>query len=189
MKNVSRNKSLLCFKPVVNVDQLLLDHSKVGVVVHSNIQALKLLGRRKKEDMKRLVSNSSFLSDDNRRCSAIISSSKNSLILHHPKKNFSRIIKAVFFETILSKRVRDRKGSQCQDHSNGSKHISSSSPMNSKRTLDDTSDHHDNTDHQVNEANLRKKESKDQYYYEKKVIMAGLLERKQQRFNDIKFLT
>jgi len=100
MKNVSRNKSLLCFKPVVNVDQLLLDHSKVGVVDHSNIQALKLLGRRKKEDMKRLVSNSSFLSDDNRRCSAIISSSKNSLILH-PPKNFSRIIKAVFFGTIL----------------------------------------------------------------------------------------
>jgi hypothetical protein len=35
----------------------------------------------------------------------------------------------------------------------------------------------------------RKKESKDQYYYEKKVIMAGLLERKHQRVNDIKFLT
>lgn len=60
------------------------------------------------------------------------------------------------FIVCQSKRVRDRKGSQCQDHSNGSKHISSSSPMNSKRTLDDTSDHHDNTDHQVNEANLVK---------------------------------
>lgn len=102
MKNVSRNKLLLCFKPVVNVDQLLLlDHSIVGVVDHSNNQALKILGRRKKEDVKRLVSNSSFLSDDNRRCSTIISSSKNSLILHPPKKNFSRVIKAVFFETIL----------------------------------------------------------------------------------------
>ena len=84
--------------------------------------------------MKRLVSNSSFLSDDNRRCSTIISSSKNSLILHPPKKNFSRVIKALFFDTILVK------------------HTSSSSPMNSKRTLDDTSDHHDNTDHQASEA-------------------------------------
>ncbi|KAJ6704381.1 hypothetical protein OIU85_030214 [Salix viminalis] len=111
------------------MDQLLLDHSKRWC-------CLKHLGRGKKEDMKRLVSNSSLLSDDNSSsCSTTISSSKNSLIRRSPKKNFSRVIKAVFFETIMLKRVRDGKGSQCQEHSNANKVLI-------------------NTDHQVNEANL-----------------------------------
>jgi len=207
-----------------------------------------------------------------------IFSSSNSLFQVFFICSFVLMMIICSFIVCQSKRVRDRKGSQCQDHSNGSKHISSSSPMNSKRTLDDTSDHHDNTDHQVSEANLvkscsssiseprkmskikknsknpnqelefkarnmdksgiylllmsftvtilwgklcaifcnliwlyflprrrhntsrpenvrttlwlpEKKESKDQYYYEKKVIMVGLLERKHQRVNDIKFLT
>jgi hypothetical protein len=103
MKNVSRNKFLLCFKPVVDMDQLVLNHSKVGVVDHSTDKSLKHLSREKKErdHMKRLVPNSSLLSEDNDTCSAIISSSENSLILHSSKKNLSRVIKAVFFETIL----------------------------------------------------------------------------------------
>ncbi|KAF9661829.1 hypothetical protein SADUNF_Sadunf19G0109500 [Salix dunnii] len=109
------------------MDQLLLDHS--------NNKALKHLGRGKKEDMKRLVKNSSLPSEDNCSCSTIISSSKNSLILRSPRKNFSRVIRADFFETIMFKRVRDGKGSQCQEHSNANKVLI-------------------NTDHQVNEANL-----------------------------------
>lgn len=168
MKNVSRNKFLLCFKPVVDMDQLVLNHSKVGVLDHSTDKSLKHLSREKKErdHMKRLVPNSSLLSDDNDTCSAVISSSENSLILHSSKKNLSRVIKAVFFETILSKRIHDRKGNLCQDSNIGSKPSSSSSPpppppsMDSKKSLDDTSDH-DNTNlvnkvlidaHQANEA-------------------------------------
>ncbi|KAL9342683.1 hypothetical protein Peur_066008 [Populus x canadensis] len=174
MKNVSRNKFLLCFKPVVDMDQLVLNHSKVGVVDHSTDKSLKHLSREKKErdHMKRLVPNSSLLSEDNDTCSAIISSSENSLILHSSKKNLSRVIKAVFFETILSKRIHDRKGNLCQDSNIGSKPPppppSSSPPpppppsssMDSKKSLDDTSDH-DNTNlvnkvlidtHQANEV-------------------------------------
>ncbi|XP_011048486.1 PREDICTED: uncharacterized protein At5g23160-like [Populus euphratica] len=291
MKNVSRNKFLLCFKPVVDMDQLVLNHSEVGVVDHSTDKSLKHLPREKKkrDHMMRLVPNSSLLSDDNDTCSAIISSSENSLILHSSKKNLSRVIKAVFFDTILAKRIHDRKGNLCQDSNIGSKPPSSSSSspppppsMDSKKSLDDTSDH-DNTNlvnkvlidtHQANEVtscpssisesrklskikNSRnpnellefkaktkdksgiylflvslavtvlwgklcaifftitwlyflprrqhstsrpqnvtrslwlpeKEESKDQYYYKKKVIMEGLLERNHQRVNGIKFLT
>ncbi|CAK7349978.1 unnamed protein product [Dovyalis caffra] len=164
MKNVSRNKFLLCFKPVVDMDQLLLDHSKVGLVDRSKNQTLKHLGREKKEDMKRLVSNSSLLSHDKNRCSTIFSSPESSLILQSPKKNLSRVIKAVFFETIMSKRVRDGKGTLCPDSNIGSKRTSSSSSSSSssgssKKSMDDTSDH-DNTNlintHQANEANLVK---------------------------------
>ena len=102
MKNVSRNKFLLCFKPVVDMDQLVLDRSKVGVGDHSARQAVKHLPREKKkmDHMKRLVPNSSLLSDDNYD-TEIISSSENSLVLHSSKKNLSRVIKTVFFETLL----------------------------------------------------------------------------------------
>ncbi|KAJ6693366.1 hypothetical protein OIU85_004163 [Salix viminalis] len=64
----------------------------------------------------------------------MISSSENSLVLHSSKKNLSRVIKTVFFETLLSKRVRDGKGNPCQDSDIGSKHSSS---MDSKKCLDD----------------------------------------------------
>ncbi|KAF9670882.1 hypothetical protein SADUNF_Sadunf13G0115300 [Salix dunnii] len=136
MKNVSRNKFLLCFKPVVDMDQLVLDHSKVGVGDHPTRQAAKHLAREKKK-RERLVPDSSLLSDDNYD-TEMISSSENSFVLHSSKKNLSRVIKTVFFETRLSKRVRDGKGNPCQDSNIGSKRSSS---MDSKKSLADTSDH------------------------------------------------
>ncbi|KAJ6763754.1 hypothetical protein OIU79_024324 [Salix purpurea] len=153
MKNVSRNKFLLCFKPVVDMDQLVLDRSKVGVGDHSKRQAVKHLAREKKkmDHMKRLVPNSSLLSDDNYD-TEMISSSENSLVLHSSKKNLSRVIKTVFFETLLSKRVRDGKGNPCQDSNIGSKRSSS---MDSKKSLDDKTNSVNKVlieTHQANEA-------------------------------------
>lgn len=94
MKTVSRNKFLLCFRPVVDVDDLVLN-SKSGVD-HSKKQALRYVGMEKKENMKNSASSSLLLDSG---CST--SSSENSVILHSPKKRFSRVIKAVLFETIM----------------------------------------------------------------------------------------
>ncbi|KAJ6758171.1 hypothetical protein OIU74_027296 [Salix koriyanagi] len=86
------------------MDQLVLDRSKVGVGDHSKRQAVKHLARDKEE-------NGSY-----------------------EAKTLSRVIKTVFFETLLSKRVRDGKGNPCQDSNIGSKRSSS---MDSKISLDD----------------------------------------------------
>ncbi|KAG5233486.1 hypothetical protein IMY05_013G0124600 [Salix suchowensis] len=148
-----KKQVLAMFKPVVDMDQLVLDRSKVGVGDHSKRQAVKHLAREKKkmDHMKRLVPNSSLLSDDNYD-TEMISSSENSLVLHSSKKNLSRVIKTVFFETLLSKRVRDGKGNPCQDSNIGSKRSSS---MDSKKSLDDKTNSVNKVlieTHQANEA-------------------------------------
>ncbi|XVF01879.1 hypothetical protein REPUB_Repub04eG0126600 [Reevesia pubescens] len=100
MKNVSRNKFLLCFRPVdvVDMDLMLEPKSVVGDRSH-NHQALTYVGVKNKEDMKPSTTNSS------------VSDIENSVMIHRPgKKTFSQVVKAVVFEILLAKRVRDRKG-------------------------------------------------------------------------------
>lgn len=84
MKNVSRNKFLLCFRPVVDMDIML--ESK-GVLDGSASQGLQYVSVENKEE------------------------TKETKALMTPKRSFSRLVKAVMFDTILTKRVRDRKNS------------------------------------------------------------------------------
>ncbi|GMJ13029.1 hypothetical protein like AT5G23160 [Hibiscus trionum] len=69
MKNISRNKFLVCFRPVVDMD----------------------------------------LMPSTTRSS--VPDTEKSIMVHRPgKKTFSHVIKAVVFEILLAKRVKDRKG-------------------------------------------------------------------------------
>ncbi|KDP44607.1 hypothetical protein JCGZ_19749 [Jatropha curcas] len=113
MKNVSRNKFLLCFRPV---DEVMLD-SESAVKRSQNPSSLTIVGiKSRKGEMKKPRSKSS---------SSSTTSADNSLILHPPRKtSFSRAIKAVLFEIILSKRVRD--GRSLSEDLYESKHSSSS---------------------------------------------------------------
>ncbi|KAK8627174.1 hypothetical protein V6N13_134795 [Hibiscus sabdariffa] len=82
MKNVSRNKFFFCFRPVVDMD-LMLDSEPV--VVHDHT--------------KPSTTRSSF------------PDAENSITVHRPgKKTFSHVVKAVVFEILLAKRVKERKG-------------------------------------------------------------------------------
>ncbi|OMO92638.1 hypothetical protein CCACVL1_06795 [Corchorus capsularis] len=98
MKNVSRNKFLLCFRPVVDVD--LMIESKAVSVHRSENQALTAyVGVKNKDDMKPSTAVLSSVSD-----------AENSIVVHRPtKKTFSQVVKAVVFEIVLAKRVRERK--------------------------------------------------------------------------------
>uniref|UniRef100_A0A2P2J137 Uncharacterized protein n=1 Tax=Rhizophora mucronata TaxID=61149 RepID=A0A2P2J137_RHIMU len=88
MKNASRNKFLLCFKPVVDMDQLVLEPK--GDIVRSKNQALECASMDRKEIFRRSMSNSS-LSD--------FSTTNSGLILQSAKKNISQvIIEAVWFQ-------------------------------------------------------------------------------------------
>ncbi|XVF66922.1 hypothetical protein PTKIN_Ptkin10aG0079000 [Pterospermum kingtungense] len=97
MKNASRNKLLLCFRPVVDMD-LMLESKAVSVDRCQNHQALRHLGVQNKEDMKPSTSMSS------------VSETKTSIMIRrNGKRTFSQVIKAVVCEIILAKRIRDRK--------------------------------------------------------------------------------
>ncbi|XP_050245978.1 uncharacterized protein LOC126693979 [Quercus robur] len=79
MKSVSRNRFLLCFRPVVDMEGVLQAKSLVD---SSASQGLPFISVENKEETKVSMS---------------------------PKPTFSRVVKAVMFGTILNKRVRDRK--------------------------------------------------------------------------------
>ncbi|KAK8706540.1 hypothetical protein V6N13_050101 [Hibiscus sabdariffa] len=97
MKNVSRNKFLLCFRPVVDMDLML--ESKAAAVVNRPRNPYHAL---------RYVDVGVETNEDSKPLSTIPNSdTRNSIMIR--KKSFSQAIKAVFFETILAKRVRDRK--------------------------------------------------------------------------------
>ncbi|KAL4272534.1 hypothetical protein GQ457_13G006500 [Hibiscus cannabinus] len=98
MKNIARNKLLLCFRPVVDMD-LMLESKAAAAVVNrprNPYHALRYVdvGVETNEDSK--LSSTTPNSD-----------TRNSIMIR--KKAFSQVIKAVLFETILAKRVRDRK--------------------------------------------------------------------------------
>ncbi|KAB2042386.1 hypothetical protein ES319_D02G212700v1 [Gossypium barbadense] len=109
MKNVSRNKFLLCFRPVVDMD-LMLDPKAVVVDPSQNRRALTYLTVKNKADiMKPSATQSSS--------SSSVSDTENSIMVHRPgKKRFSHVIKAVVFEILLAKRVKDRKGIPLSSH-------------------------------------------------------------------------
>ncbi|XWS54269.1 hypothetical protein CRYUN_Cryun10bG0076300 [Craigia yunnanensis] len=122
MRNITRNKFLLCFRPVVDMDLML--ESKAAVDDRSqNHQALTYVGVKNKEDMKPSTAKSS------------VSDTQNSIMINRPgKKIFCQVIKAVVFKIILVKRVQDRKGIDQESYS--SKH---NFPLSSRGKLLDTS--------------------------------------------------
>ncbi|KAF5746016.1 hypothetical protein HS088_TW06G00181 [Tripterygium wilfordii] len=96
MKDVSKNKFLPCFRPVVvdHVDLVL--ESKGAVEKDSMIKSSTLEGKK----------------------------SENPMTVRPPKRKLSRAIKAVVFEMILAKRARDRRVSR--ENLRQSKQVSSS---------------------------------------------------------------
>ncbi|KAJ0053298.1 hypothetical protein Pint_02136 [Pistacia integerrima] len=94
MKNVSRNKFLLCFRPVVDMDLVL---ETEGGTDRS----------RKNQTLKYIAAENNYSASEDNQSSKI---SKNSMVIRHPsQRTFSKVIKAVLFETILAKRVHDGK--------------------------------------------------------------------------------
>ncbi|OAY35261.1 uncharacterized protein LOC110627544 [Manihot esculenta] len=119
MKDVSKNKFMLCFRPVVNVDEVV-PGSKADDKC-SNDQPLACVGVDKGKNVKEhLKSNSLILDYRFSKCSG------NSLIIHSARKtSFFQSFKSIFFLYSLPKRVRDGKG--LTPDSDGSKLDSSSS--------------------------------------------------------------
>ncbi|KAJ9170145.1 hypothetical protein P3X46_018273 [Hevea brasiliensis] len=129
MKDVSRNKFLLCFRPVIDMDRFVLDSK--AAVKRSNNQHLSYVGAEQNKNVKHLRSKSSLLDYKSS------TNSENSLIIHSPRKTcLSRLIKAVSFQSILPKKVRDERGLSQDLY--GSKHNSSSS--NSTESLNTSDD-------------------------------------------------
>ncbi|KAF5481171.1 hypothetical protein F2P56_001844 [Juglans regia] len=79
MKNVSRNRFLLCFRPVVDMEVVL--ESK-GVVDRSGIQGFPYIRVENKEGIKETLTR---------------------------KRTFSRVLRDVMFEAISTKKAHDRK--------------------------------------------------------------------------------
>ncbi|KAK2650946.1 hypothetical protein Ddye_018435 [Dipteronia dyeriana] len=133
-RNNSSNKFLVCFKPVVDMDQLVLE-SKSSVV---NID------HHGSRSQRRLPFN--CINPENR--SENVKKSEKSMMVRCPSnKTVSKVIKAVLFETILAKRVRDRKSERKSSTLQDSYHHHQSSKRsfsNSRRTHKslDSSDHY-----------------------------------------------
>jgi hypothetical protein len=82
MKNASRNKFLLCFRPVVDNMEAVIEPEGVGVGVGDSggdrpavIQVLS--------------------------CISVVGNKEETKKMLTPKRNLSRVIKAVMFETLL----------------------------------------------------------------------------------------
>ncbi|TYJ47819.1 hypothetical protein E1A91_A01G017500v1 [Gossypium mustelinum] len=98
MKNLSRNKFLLCFRPVVDMDIMRLEPKPAAAVVNRPAFTC-VAGVQSKEDFSKPSTANSSVSDE-----------ENSIDVHSGgKKTLSKVIKAVVFETVLAHRVRDRK--------------------------------------------------------------------------------
>ncbi|KAK7312758.1 hypothetical protein VNO77_36861 [Canavalia gladiata] len=90
MRNFSKSKFLLCFRPVVHIDAML--ESKVAAH-RSHSCRFSCIPASDNHDM-------------------VKNSETKSIYFHQvsPKRTISRVIKAVFFETILNRRTRHKNG-------------------------------------------------------------------------------
>ncbi|KAK3184267.1 hypothetical protein Dsin_031553 [Dipteronia sinensis] len=94
-RNNSSNKFLVCFKPVVDMDRLVLESKSSVVIDHHGSRSQRR-------------SSCNCINPENR--SENVKKSEKSMMVRCPwNKTMSKVIKAVLFETILAKRVRDRK--------------------------------------------------------------------------------
>ncbi|RDX60097.1 hypothetical protein CR513_61794, partial [Mucuna pruriens] len=88
MRSFSKNKFLLCFRPVVDIDVML--ESKVAPHRSSTCR----FSRIPTSDKHQMIKNSET----------------KSLYFHHvsPKRTISRVVKAVFFDTLLNRRAHNK---------------------------------------------------------------------------------
>ncbi|PON80523.1 hypothetical protein PanWU01x14_000790 [Parasponia andersonii] len=96
MRNVSRNKLWHCFRPMVDMD-VVIEPKSVNDHRSTDLGSTYI----KVESMEPLK-----VSMDSEKSSTIIRQQQQ----QPTKKTFSRVVRAVFFETTLAKRVRERKG-------------------------------------------------------------------------------
>lgn len=87
MKNVSKNKFLTCFRPVVDLDTMLDESEDVKITYPSTNHC--------KHETQNSTNSSMFFS---RNGSKLIESRA---VDHPPKQTLSKVIKAVLFQTIL----------------------------------------------------------------------------------------
>ncbi|KAK1567161.1 hypothetical protein Q3G72_008800 [Acer saccharum] len=127
--NVSRsnsNKFLVCFKPVVDMDQLVLESKSSVAIDHHGSKS-----------QRRLPFNR--INPENR--SENVKKSEKSMMVRCPSnRTLSKVIKAILFETILAKRVRERKSERKSLTLQDSYHHQSSKRRHTHKSLD-SSDH------------------------------------------------
>ncbi|KAL2331771.1 hypothetical protein Fmac_019352 [Flemingia macrophylla] len=100
MKNTSKNNRFLtCFRPVVDIDAIL--EPGATVADRTSSQRFACIPVADKHDTKNSVTKATFSDQDLAR---------NSVVLVPPpsKRTFSKVIKAVVFETLLNTRVRNK---------------------------------------------------------------------------------
>ncbi|TXG55282.1 hypothetical protein EZV62_020538 [Acer yangbiense] len=128
--NVSRsnsNRFLVCFKPVVDMDQLVLESKSSVVIDHHGSKS-----------QRRLPFN--CINPEN--SSENVKKSEKSMMVRCPSnRTLSKVIKAVLFETILAKRVRVRKSERKSLTLQDSYHHQSSKRRHTHKSLD-SSDHY-----------------------------------------------
>ncbi|XP_062028672.1 uncharacterized protein LOC133744605 [Rosa rugosa] len=118
MKNGSRSKFLLCFRPVVDMEMVVESkgvvvdrptrRSRTKPIENTKVEKTKVVEvkeEEEEEEVKVQAPLTKTMSLD-RECSMISSQSSKMPRSRH-NRTFSRVIKAVVFETILAKKVRD----------------------------------------------------------------------------------
>ncbi|KAJ8749337.1 hypothetical protein K2173_018821 [Erythroxylum novogranatense] len=125
MKNASKSKLFLCFRPAVEMDQLVLDNKEA--------RHRRSCVSVKKQETKPCGSNSS----QSDHCMAS-TESQNSPTLVSTKKSVSQVIRAVWLDAKLFNQIRYGKGVP-QDYFKGSKTSSSTKSKESSDTFKDYS--------------------------------------------------
>lgn len=90
MKNVSKNKFLTCFRPVVDIDHDMLESEAISDHRSSTCKHIA-----DKHDTTNSSTKSKFLS---KKCSKL---TQNQVVHQPPKNTLAKVIKVVVFETIL----------------------------------------------------------------------------------------
>ncbi|TKY48802.1 hypothetical protein E2542_SST26224 [Spatholobus suberectus] len=126
MRNVSKNRFLTCFRPVVDIDAMLesravVDHDR------SSSRRFACIPVADKHDTKNSTSKATFSDQE---------LTQNWVVPHPPKRKFSKVIRAVVFETVLNTRVRNGYGQSCYGSKRGySAYAESSSAGDEKQAL------------------------------------------------------
>ncbi|XP_029128839.1 uncharacterized protein LOC114916392 [Cajanus cajan] len=99
MPNASKNNRFLtCFRPVVDIDSMLESRA---VADRTSSQRFTCIPVSYKHDTKNSPTKPTFSDQDMPQSSVV-------LLPHPPKRTFSKVIKAVVFQTVLNTRVRNK---------------------------------------------------------------------------------
>ncbi|KAI4322601.1 hypothetical protein L6164_022278 [Bauhinia variegata] len=101
MRNVSKNKILLCFRPVVDIDVMLDSKPAVDLPRSRRFAGFHL----EEKDSTKVSETKSMVLDK-----GSLKFSENSIANSSPKRTLSRVIKAVVFEKIMNRRASQKDG-------------------------------------------------------------------------------